>query len=272
MSETSFVELDIKLPPTAAELPSEDNKNMETQRHKMQMDLLIDTTEIWLAQKSEGYTSGNMFVYFSLEQIRNRDFSGPDFFVVLGVPNRERLSWVVWEEGKAPDVVIELLSESTARFDKNEKKLIYQNQLRVPEYYWFDPFNPNDWAGFHLKGGTYQALRVNDEDQLVSRSLNLALVRWYGNYRGVETTWLRWATLEGELIPTLAERERQLANQAQQRAERERQLANQAQQRAEQVESQLEGIVRRMLSQGMSVTQVAELTGLSESEIERLRS
>ncbi|NET90759.1 MAG: Uma2 family endonuclease [Kamptonema sp. SIO1D9] len=279
MSETSFAEIDVKLPPTAAELPSEDNIPMETQRHKMQMDLLIDTTEIWLAQRSDGYASGNMFVYFSLEQIRNRDFRGPDFFAVLGVPKRERLSWVVWEEGKAPDVVIELLSESTARFDKNEKKLIYQNQLRVPEYYWFDPFNPDDWAGFYLQGGTYQPLRVNDQDRLVSRSLNLALVRWYGNYRGVETTWLRWATLEGELIPTLAEQERQQAEQARQQAEQarqqaeqERQRAEQERQRAEQVESQLGQIVRRMLSQGMSLTQVAELTGLAESQIEKLGS
>jgi len=52
---------------------------------------------------------------------------------VLGVPKRERRSWVVWEEGKAPDVVIELLSESTAEQDKNEKKLIYQSQLRVSD-------------------------------------------------------------------------------------------------------------------------------------------
>jgi Uma2 family endonuclease len=38
--------------------------------------------------------------------------------VVLDVPRRERKSWVVWEEEKAPDVVIELLSESTAKKDK----------------------------------------------------------------------------------------------------------------------------------------------------------
>ena len=66
-----------------------------------------------------------MFVYYSLAQVRNRDFKGPDFFAVLGVPKGERKSWVVWEEGKAPDVVIELLSESTAQQDKTNKKQIY---------------------------------------------------------------------------------------------------------------------------------------------------
>jgi len=89
-----------------------------------------------------------MFVYYSLEQARNQDFKGPDVFVVLVVPRRERKSWVVWEEGKGPDVVIELLSNSTAEHDKTAKKQTYQNRLRVPEYFWFDPFNPEDLAGF----------------------------------------------------------------------------------------------------------------------------
>ncbi len=51
-----------------------------------------------------------MFVYFSAAQLKSEDFRGPDFFAVLGVPKAERKSWVVWQEGKAPDVVIELLS------------------------------------------------------------------------------------------------------------------------------------------------------------------
>ena len=76
-----------------------------------------------------------MFVYFSLAQVRNQAFRGPDFFVVLDVSPRERKSWVVWQEGKGPDVVIELLSDSTAAHDKGEQKIIYQNALRVLEYY-----------------------------------------------------------------------------------------------------------------------------------------
>ena len=116
----------VTLPPTQAELPCDDGIPMETQRHKYQMDLLIETLELWLAQREDGFVSGNMFVYYSLAQVRNKDFKGPDFFVVLDIPKGERRSWVVWEEGKAPDVVIELLSESTAQADKNEKKLIYQ--------------------------------------------------------------------------------------------------------------------------------------------------
>lgn len=162
-----------------------------------------------------------MFVYFSLEQVRNRDLKGPDFFVVLGVLKRERKSWLVWEEGKGPDVVIELLSVSTASRDKTEKKQIYQNRLRVPEYFWFDPFG-EELAGFALREGVYEPLALDHQARLLSQQLGLALVRWEGTYQEIETRWLRWATLEGTLLPTpqeVAEQEKQRADHEQQRAE-----------------------------------------------------
>ena len=130
--------------PTQDELPSEDGIPMETQRHKLQMDLLIYPLIPWLKNREDGYVGGNMFVYFSSAQVKNQDFRGPDVFVVLGVPKGERKSWVVWEEGKAPDVVIELLSEKTALEDKTTKKQIYQERLRIPEYFWI-PLTQKSW-------------------------------------------------------------------------------------------------------------------------------
>ena len=222
----------ISLPPTQDELPCDDGMPMETERHKLQMDLLIYPLKPWLDRNPEGgYVGGNMFVYFSLEQVRQQDFRGPDVFVALEVPRRERKSWVVWEEGKGPDVVIELLSEATAREDKGRKKLIYQNQLRVAEYFWFDSFNPDDWAGFALWHGVYRALPLDHRGRLISERLGLALTRWQGVYADVETTWLRWATLEGDLLPTsreLLEVETQRVKQERQRAEAEARRADAA--------------------------------------------
>jgi len=146
----------------------------------------MDTLDPWLAERSEGYIGGNMFVYFSPDQVKNEDYRGPDFFAVLGVPKGERRSWVIWEEGKAPDVVIELLSESTARVDKTDKKRIYQDDIGVPEYFWFDPFDPEDWAGFSLQKGIYQPLALNDRGQMISATLGLP---WYAG--GVATRELR---------------------------------------------------------------------------------
>ncbi|MBD2461366.1 Uma2 family endonuclease [Oscillatoria sp. FACHB-1407] len=245
----------VELPPTQEELPYDDGVPMESARHKAQMDLLIDALTPWLAEREDGFVGGNMFVYYSSAQLRNQDFKGPDFFVVLGVPKGERKSWVVWEEGKAPDVVIELLSDSTATTDKTSKKLIYQNQMRVPEYFWYDPFNSEDWAGFSIQQGGYKPLVMGDRDQLVSEALGLGLQRWQGNYKGIDAIWLRWATLEGELLPTPEELQRQRAEQERQRAEQERQ-------RADRAEEQLLQTARNLLSTGMAVAQVAQITGL----------
>lgn len=259
MSEIALAGPSVVLPPTQADLPYDDGIPMETQRHKVQLDLLMDALLPWLAEQPEGYVGGNMFVYYSLAQVRNQDFRGPDFFVALGVPKGERLSWVVWEEGKAPDVVIELLSESTAELDKTEKKLIYQNRLRVSEYFWFDPFNPDDWAGFSLQHGVYQPIAPNVQNQMTSQLLGLVLTCWQGNYKGIDATWLRWAGLDGVLLPTPQE----LTNQEQQRADQE-------QQRADQAESQLQETVQNLLREGMTVEQVARLTSLSESQVDQL--
>lgn len=230
--ESESIAPDVALPPTQDELPSDDGMPMETARHKHQMDLLIYSLRPWLNNHPDGgYVSGNMFVYFSLEQVRHQDFRGPDVFVVLGVSARERKSWVVWEEGKSPDIVIELLSDKTAHIDKAEKKRIYQDQLKVAEYFWFDPFNADDFSGFDLHRGTYEPIQPDPQGRLFCQRLNLALVRWQGIYEGTEATWLRWATKEGILLPTAQESleaERQRTESERQRAEIERQRANAA--------------------------------------------
>ncbi|MBM4259750.1 MAG: hypothetical protein FJ147_28120 [Deltaproteobacteria bacterium] len=128
-----------------------------------------------------------------------------------------------------------LLSESTATADKTEKKLIYQNQLKVAEYFWFDPFAPDDFSGFGLQHGVYVPIPSDDQGRLASRCLDLMLVRWHGVYEGVETTWLRWATREGQLLPTKDKKlqtAEQHAGEAEQRAKTAEQHAGEAEQRA----------------------------------------
>jgi Uma2 family endonuclease len=250
MTPAELEALGIEWPPTEDELPCDDGMPMETQRHALQMQLLIDPLRLFWADRTDTYVGGNMFIYFSLEQVRHQDFRGPDFFAVLGVPKRERKSWVVWQEGKGPDVVIELLSESTAAQDKGEKKDIYQDRLRVPEYFWFDPFTA-EWAGFTFRNGGYEPLTEDGQGRLTSQCLELALVRWDGVYQDVEARWLRWATLEGTLLPTpqevatetqrqAAEAQQQVAEAQQQAAEAQRQAAAAQQQAAEALQQAVE--------------------------------
>jgi Uma2 family endonuclease len=224
----------VERPPTEEELPYDDGMPMETERHVLQMYLLIEPLRSYWAEREDVFVGGNMFVYFSPDQVLTHDFRGPDVFVVQGVERRERKSWLVWQEGKGPDLVIELLSETTAAKDKSEKKRIYQERLRVPEYFWYDPFS-GEWAGFTLRGGRYEPIAEDAAGRLVSQQLGLALVKWEGEYAEVKARWLRWATLEGVLLPTGEEK----AKQAERQAQKAQQQAQEAQQRATELEALL---------------------------------
>lgn len=201
----------IQLPPTNL---YSDEPPLETDLHRNQIDLLIRLLQFWWQERQDFYISGNLTVYYNVQQLKSRDFRGPDVFVVLGAEKKDRRSWAIWDEGgKYPNVVIELLSNSTARVDKGAKKTLYQNVWRLPEYYWFHP-ETLEFAGFRLVGGNYMEIEPSAMGRLPSEQLGLEL--------GIHERQLRWYTAEGELIPLPEEAERQRAEQERQRAEQER--------------------------------------------------
>src|SRR5208282_5908853 len=109
---------------------------------------------------------------------RRRHIS-PDVFVVKGVPKRERLNYLVWEEAKGPDVVIELTSSSTRHVDTHRKLVLYRDTLKVQEYFLFDPFGDYlDPAlqGYRLLRGDYVPIRAV-KGRLPSKVLGLHLER-----------------------------------------------------------------------------------------------
>ncbi|MDY7014582.1 MAG: Uma2 family endonuclease, partial [Cyanobacteriota bacterium] len=129
---------------------------------------------------------------------------------------------------------------------------------------------PEDWEGFYLQQGIYQPISTTREGQKISHSLGLALIRWQGTFKDVTTTWLRWATLDGELLLLPEEK----ARQEQQRAETERQRAETERQRAEQAERErnAENLARKqaipkLLEMGLTPEQVAEALNLSIEEV-----
>jgi Uma2 family endonuclease len=228
----------IRALPTEDDLPCDDGEPMETPRHRDQMILLIESLTLHWADRQNYYVGGNMFVHYD-PQNRRRS-RGPDFFLVLDVEERERRSWVVWQEDmRFPDVIIELLSDSTREIDKGEKKALYERMFRTQEYYLYDPFS-QEFLGYHLQGLHYQEIPPDAQHQIYSAVTGL--------YVGVRDGWLRWLTTAGVLVPTPREwagQERQRAEQERQRAEQERQRAEQATQRVAQVEQLLEAYRRR---------------------------
>ncbi|WP_437869747.1 Uma2 family endonuclease [Sorangium sp. So ce363] len=206
-SETSLVPIP---PPGEDELPHDDGEPMESDRHRKQMLLLIESLDLFWKDRDDVYVSGNMAIYFSELQTMKNDFRGPDVFVVLDTVRRDRKSWVVWQEnGRTPDVVIELLSESTESIDRGEKMRIYAKVLRVPEYFLFDPMK-NTLEGYLLDMASraYEPMALNAEGELASQQLGLRLGVRDGLYLGSKGRWLRWLDAEGRVLPTAEEQAR----------------------------------------------------------------
>ena len=192
-----------KPPPRGKDLPYSDGEPMESQRHVDQMVLLIHSLREGWRDRTDFYVNGNMFLYFSETQSRKNDFRGPDVFVVLDTDNHERRSWVVWEEdGRLPDVIIELTSDSTESIDRGAKKALYGRTLRVPCYVIYDPFTGR-LEVYQLEPDSLRYVPVVPDVRGYLRCAPLKL--WLGVLRGsrsgVDGPWLRWIDDAGDVLP-----------------------------------------------------------------------
>jgi Uma2 family endonuclease len=231
--------------PTEDELPYDDGEPMETTRHRDQMFLLIESLKAHWSERKDYYVSGNMFLHY--DPTNRRHMRGPDFFLVLDTDQHERKSWVVWQEGmRYPDVIVELLSDTTRKVDEGENKRLYARIFRTAEYYLYDPFS-YELEGFTLRGAEYVPVAADSRGRIYSPKTGL--------YLAVRDGWLRWLSADDEVLPTpwelaqqameRADEEQRHAELERQRAELERQRAEQAQQRAEHMESLLEAYRKR---------------------------
>lgn len=205
--------------------PTSDGKPMaETERHRNLMMALIRTLQVFYEQEPRVYVSGNLLLYYERGNKRRR--IAPDVFVVKGVAKHLRLNYLLWEERKSPGVVIELTSSRTRHEDTKRKFLLYQNTLKVKEYFLFDPFRDHldpSLQGYRLRKGVYVAIRPQ-AGCLPSQVLGLSLEAHGQDLRLVKAV--------GQWLPTPAERLR-LAETARQQAEAALQQAEAARQAAE---------------------------------------
>ncbi len=223
---------EIDLPPT--ELPYDDGDKMESPWHFGNAALLVANYVAARGGRRDDYFIGaNMFIYFSLQQVRNRDYRGPDVFIVKNVDGtRPRLSWITWmEDGRYPDVIFELLSPSTEQTDLEDKKQIYEQTFRTAEYFCIAP-EVERLLGWRRERQGYVPIMPAARGWLWSEELGLWLGAWEGQFFGEPHTWVRFYTAEGDLVLLPEEAERQRAETeaaaraaAEQRAEAERQRA-----------------------------------------------
>jgi len=270
--------------PTMYDLKSEDPEEpgLPDEFHDLQAQFLSLTFRPPHYPASRVFSASDMNLYYDVRHAQW--YKRPDWFGVVGVPRLYdevdmRLSYVVWQEGVNPYVVVELLSPGTQKEDLGEfdqEKLppesgepggngqaiepqtedkppqkweVYEQILRIPYYVVFSRYT-NRLRAFKLEGGYYQELELQ-QPRVWIPELDLGLGLWQGAFQGIERLWLRWYDAQGNWIPTEAEQERVEKAQALQQAEQERQRSEQAESRAQEAEARLESLIQRLRDSGI---------------------
>jgi Uma2 family endonuclease len=142
----------------------------------------------------------------------------PDFLLSLNVklpvdvwPKYAR-SYFVWEYGKAPELVVEVVSNRKGGEDSN--KLALYAEIGIRYYVIFDP--DRELSDERLRAYRLRGLSFEEMAQPVwFPEVGLGLRLWDGRYEDMDATWLRWIDAEGNPVPTgkeCAEVERQRAD------------------------------------------------------------
>jgi hypothetical protein len=187
-------------------------------------------------------------------------------FFVRGIPNSERRCYLVWEEGKGPDVIFEISSKSTYKTDIGTKRLLYQNVLKVPEYFLFDPYEEYlspSLQGYRLRKGVYVPIKPI-RGRLYSNHLGLEMgrqgrmLRLYDPATG-QPLLSRTELLEDERrLRVHAQTELFLARMDTHQAEAEKQKAEAEKQKAEAEKQKAEAETRQLAE---ALRQVEEARG-----------
>ncbi len=281
------------------DLVLEDGVPLETWYHHLQMTLFLELVRYRMLELGhrDFFSGGDMFVYYSLEQAaavaeeerqltlfeeglrpekpKKTAYRGPDAFLVKGVPTHKRDVWKVWEEGdRYPDLIVELLSPSTAKDDYGKKKDLYQDVFKTSEYLLYSP-DTQAFDGYRLLDNAYQAIPRSAEGRRWSRELEVEVGIWHGKYDGHEGHWLRLFYPDGSLLPTKDERteqERRQREAAENRAEQERRQREAAENRAEQERRQREAAEDRAEQERRQREAAESRARAAELELARLRA
>ena len=171
------------LPHDIVEYPCSDGQPMaETETHGACMMYVTSALRWWFEKlgRTNVHVGSNSFLYY--EQGNPRAVVAPDVYVVVGAPAYLRDTYLLWNEPKGPDFVLEVTSASTRRTDERRKRDVYA-ELGVSEYFLYDPraeYLTPPLQGFRLHEGEYRSLPAvtvlsNREVAVASEVLGLEL-------------------------------------------------------------------------------------------------
>ena len=213
-------------PQTFLPLPDPPEGNPEDMTNFNQTNLTGNTHHLvhFFGNRDTTLVAGERYV----SQEPTRNLAGvryPDLLIAFGVdPTAYYRSnaYIISEQGKPPDFVMEIASRSTGREDVRDKPADYA-ALGIQEYWRFDEtgeFHLTRLAGDRLVDGQYEPIPIETVEEGVlqgySAALNL-IIRW-------ENSQLKWHDpATGEHIPTFEqERGGRIAAEAERDAARAR--------------------------------------------------
>ncbi|MDX2241318.1 MAG: Uma2 family endonuclease [Leptolyngbyaceae cyanobacterium bins.302] len=214
---------DVDLSPDISHLVIEDDSPVDNLISEKQMRLLTEPlySNPAALPTLKFLVSANVGVFYALKQPP----LVPDVFLSLDVEvpqdwrEKKNRTYLVWEFGKSPDVVIEIVSNR----EGNElgSKLNDYARMGVGYYAVYDPFQQlgtTPLRAFERRGTHYQEMA-----DFWFEAAGIGLTLWDGEFEGKSDQWLRWCTQAGQIIPTgfeRAEQERERAEQAEAKAAR----------------------------------------------------
>ena len=149
------------LPHDAVEYPCTDGQPMaETDLHASCMVYVASALRWWFRKhgRDDVYVGSNNFLYY--ERGNPRAVVAPDVYVVVGAPAGLRDTYLLWNEPKGPDFVLEVTSASTRGDDERRNRGVYA-ALGVSEYFLYDPraeYLARPLQGWRLDEGAYRAV------------------------------------------------------------------------------------------------------------------
>ena len=203
--------------PEVEHLITEDDEPLDNIPSEKQQRLLTEPLYSSWKGPGEGRTflaAANIGVFY----IARNPAIVPDVLLSLDVEipedwwAKEHRSYFLWEFGKPPDVVIEIVSNKVG--EEGGEKMKKYARMGVKCYVIFDPqqsIGKETLRVYLLKGFKYTKHRG-----LYLPEIKLGLKLWEGEFERTNNVWLRWVDESGEIIPTGKER----ADKEHQRAER----------------------------------------------------
>jgi Uma2 family endonuclease len=210
--------------PDANNLVTEDDTPVDNFASAKQQRLLVGSLYTSV-QEHPFLAEANIGIFYTA----NKPAIVPDVFLSLDVEvpenwwDKQNRSYLLWQFGKAPEVVIEIVSNKIG--NELENKLKIYEKIRVSYYIVYDPgqqLGEQILYIYELQGNRYA-----ETTESWFQQIGLGITLWGGEFEGRQDVWLRWCKRDGTLLLTGDERASQAENRASQAEQRAQQLAEQ---------------------------------------------